>query len=110
MLGLQDLYLQQTMLHGALPHDLGLLPYLMVVDVRNTLMSCCTTSSQAANAAAVGSLLPSFLQFDTTSPPESPQLLDGLGFHTLTDGAQPWELAFEAEAGTVLEDPGANMQ
>jgi hypothetical protein len=82
MLGLQELHLQQTMLRGALPLDLGMLPYLAEVDIRNTLMTCCRTQAQADALARGGGggggaagLLPPFLTFDMTRPPESPLML-----------------------------------
>lgn len=50
MLGLQTLDLSNTRISGSIPEELGNLPFLMNVDIRNTLMTCCKNYS-AANAA-----------------------------------------------------------
>jgi hypothetical protein len=47
MLGLQTLDLSNTRIKGSIPEELGSLPFLMSVDIRNTLMSCCSNMSQA---------------------------------------------------------------
>jgi hypothetical protein len=78
MLGLQMLDLSNTRISGSIPEELGNLPFLMTVDISNTLMSCCIDMSQAEaaqkNVASDGKvpqkedatpeLLPTFLQFD----------------------------------------------
>lgn len=111
MLGLQDMYLQQTLLRGPLPSELGSLPYLVTVDIRNTLMSCCTSGAAATAAAARGDLLPSFLEFDFDAPPESPAMMDNTWFYPpREEGAAPWELAFAGPLPEPMDDPGANMQ
>lgn len=78
MLGLQTLDLSNTRIRGTIPEELGNLPFLMSVDIRNTLMSCCSSLDAASDASnrvgANGSvpawsadrqeLLPPFLQFN----------------------------------------------
>lgn len=78
MLGLQMLDLSNTRISGSIQEELGDLPFLMTVDIRNTLMSCCGDLSEAEaaeqNVAPDGKvpskedetpeLLPTFLQFD----------------------------------------------
>lgn len=78
MLGLQTLDVSNTRIQGTIPEELGNLPFLMSVDIRNTLMTCCKnlSSAQAAEhrvdqyGEIVGwqknrsELLPPFLQFN----------------------------------------------
>jgi len=76
MLGLQSLDLSNTRIKGRIPLELGNLPFLMAVDLRNTLMTCCDNYSDAyhaqqqyspGNASGHDSahrLLPPFLQFN----------------------------------------------
>jgi hypothetical protein len=52
MLGLQVLDLSNTRIKGSIPNELGSLPFLMSVDIRNTLMSCCSNLSQADAAGS----------------------------------------------------------
>lgn len=103
MLGLQELKLQQTVLRGALPPELGALPYLMEVDIRNTLMTCCTTEGDAQSAAKNGSgLLPGYLAFDANIM-ESPMLV-------ANEGLGAAQRLLEGGEGDDFGDPGDNMQ
>jgi hypothetical protein len=79
MLGLQALDVSNTRIRGTIPEELGNLPFLMSVDIRNTLMSCCRNLSDAKAAGdrinttdggvddwqkGRAELLPHFLQFN----------------------------------------------
>lgn len=99
MLGLQELHLQQTSIRGTLPPELGQLPFLMLVDVRNTLMTCCLTAAQADAAYAKRKLLPSYIEF-SDSLMETPARLDNIFFNFTIGRTQQ----------TGFDDPGINMQ
>jgi hypothetical protein len=114
MLGLQELHLQQTLLRGALPDALGELPYLMVVDIRNTLMTCCNSTADAdaliqsavprgaspGSPGAFDGLLPQYVRFSDPPLWETPARLDSVFFNFTLRAAQP----------TGASDPGENMQ
>jgi hypothetical protein len=112
MLGLQELKLQQTVLRGRLPPELGQLPYLIDVDVRNTLMTCCNDERTADSAARDGRLLPPYLEFDMSRVFESPIQLPNIGFNGVTGAQIPdaAQKAAAADGGNDADDPGANMQ
>ena len=65
-MGLQILNLRDTKVYGSIPYSLGKLPFLNLVDIRNTLMTCCNSSSAATAAKQNQSLLPDFLNFTST--------------------------------------------
>lgn len=94
MLGLQVLDLSNTRIKGTIPAELGALPFLMSVDLRNTLMTCCHSEKEAERMLDLYNLrnktrdvvrddgpdlLPSFLEFNLVnkrSPVDEPMPSD----------------------------------
>lgn len=100
MLGLKELRVANTRLHGPVPDDMSLLPFLDVVDIHNTLMTCCDNKSDARARADC--------QWDTGC--DGPRLLPGwLLFNNVTR-RPPLEESFSRDAIlSQYTQTGANM-